>query len=218
MNTLKLSRLALIAITMLVGSATLADRTVKITPTLGSIGVLHQGKKTTIERNQNIDNTIHTDYAKTSRHCPPFCINPVRLTPNVETLGELELLQYLQKVGHDDSIMVIDSRNPASVAKGTIAGSVNIPWSSYDVNKGASDLDVESVFIDKFGVALDKNDNWDFRHAKTLIIFCNGIWCGNAPNNIYFLLEQGYPTDKLKWYRGGMQTWHALGLSTVQGN
>jgi len=215
MNTLKIILLALVTTSALFSQAALADRKVKITPELGSIEVLHLGKKVIIERNQNVNNTVDADYAKTSRHCPPFCIRPIKLTADVETIGELELLQYLKKIGHDKSVMVIDSRNPSSIAKGTIPGSVNIPWSSYDINKGATDLDVESVLADEFGASLDEDDKWDFSQAKTLVIFCNGMWCGNAPNNIYFLLSLGYPADKLKWYRGGMQTWHALGFSTV---
>jgi rhodanese-related sulfurtransferase len=30
------------------------------------------------------------------------------------------------------------------------------------------------------------------------------------------LLKYGYPADKIKWYRGGMQNWTALGLTTVK--
>ena len=27
----------------------------------------------------------------------------------------------------------------------------------------------------------------------------------------------GYPAEKIKWYRGGMQDWEILGLATVKG-
>ncbi len=30
------------------------------------------------------------------------------------------------------------------------------------------------------------------------------------------LLNLGYPPHKLKWYRGGMQSWEQLGLTTVK--
>jgi rhodanese-related sulfurtransferase len=26
----------------------------------------------------------------------------------------------------------------------------------------------------------------------------------------------GYPAHKIHWYRGGMQAWHSLGLTTVK--
>jgi ribosome-associated protein len=48
------------------------------------------------------------------------------------------------------------------------------------------------------------------------VLYCNGIWCGQSPTNIRQLLSLGYPAHKLKWYRGGMQSWKALGLTTVE--
>jgi hypothetical protein len=30
------------------------------------------------------------------------------------------------------------------------------------------------------------------------------------------LLSFGYPAEKIKWFRGGMQTWQVLGLTTVK--
>ncbi|HEB77112.1 MAG TPA: rhodanese-like domain-containing protein, partial [Methylothermaceae bacterium] len=31
---------------------------------------------------------------------------------------------------------------------------------------------------------------------------------------IQLLISLGYPADKIKWYRGGMQAWLSLGLTT----
>ncbi|OQX39275.1 MAG: sulfurtransferase, partial [Candidatus Sedimenticola endophacoides] len=56
---------------------------------------------------------------------------------------------------------------------------------------------------------------WDFRNAKTLVLFCNGIWCPQSSVNIKTLANMGYPAYKLKWYRGGMQSWLSVGLSTI---
>jgi hypothetical protein len=42
------------------------------------------------------------------------------------------------------------------------------------------------------------------------------MWCGQSPTNIRQLLSMGYPADKLKWYRGGMQDWQILGLTVMQ--
>lgn len=192
------------------------DRKVKITPTLGSIEIMHNGKKITIERNQDTKNTIDSNFALTSRPCPPFCIRPIVLAPGVETIGELELMEYLKKADTDKSIMVIDSRTPDWVARGTIPGAINIPWVKLDAKKGATELDIEAIVVDQFGATND--DEWDFANAKTLVLFCNGMWCGQSPRNIYSLLALGYPAEKLKWYRGGMQTWSVLGLSTVKPN
>jgi len=67
----------------------------------------------------------------------------------------------------------------------------------------------------QFGV-VKYNGLWNFQSAKTLVFYCNGPWCGQSPTNIRALLALGYPASKLKWYRGGMQAWKSLGLTTVQ--
>ena len=113
---MKISRL-LISSIIAIGitpSASYADKLkVNITKTLPSIEVMHKGKKITIQRNQNTKNKVSRHYEKTSRPCPPFCINPIKLAPGVDTLGELEVLDYLQKMSAgDQSILVIDSRTP----------------------------------------------------------------------------------------------------------
>ncbi len=54
-----------------------------------------------------------------------------------------------------------------------------------------------------------------FHGAKTLVFYCNDPWCGQSPTNIKQLLALGYPVHKLKWHRGGIQGWKALGLTTV---
>ncbi|OOY44085.1 sulfurtransferase [Solemya velum gill symbiont] len=161
----------------------------------------HNGKKHTISRNQDQKNTVKADFAKTSRKCPPFCIQPISLAPGVETLGEVEVINYIEKMASgDSSILVVDSRTPDWVAKGTIPGAVNLPWTGLNPKIAAGDT--SKVF--------------DFSNAKTLVMFCNGMWCGQSPNNIMNLLKFGYPADKIKWYRGGMQDWEILGLSTVK--
>ena len=199
-------------------SAFAADKTaVKITPDIASVEVMHNGKKTTISRNQNQKNTVNPAFAKTSRKCPPFCIQPAVLAPGVETIAEVEMLDYLSRMsGGDASILVIDSRTPEWVKKGTIPGAVNIPWTALNPAKGADPISIGEIMVDTFG-ARDLEGLWDYSNAKTLVMFCNGMWCGQSPNNIKNLLKFGYPAHKIKWYRGGMQDWEILGLSTIKG-
>jgi len=190
---------------------------VMITADIASVAVKHQGKKVVIKRNQDNKNTINPDYAITSRDCPPFCIKPMKLAEGIETIAELEVLEYLQKVSKGDkSILVIDSRTPNWVKKGTIPGSVNIPWTSLDLEAGGNALSIAEILTDRFGVVFE-DDLYDFSNAKTLVMYCNGMWCGQSPRNIKTLLKFGYPAEKIKWYRGGMQDWHILGLTTVKG-
>ncbi|MDH3899727.1 MAG: rhodanese-like domain-containing protein [Gammaproteobacteria bacterium] len=190
---------------------------VKITRDKAAVEVMYAGKKITIMRNQDQKNTVNKSFAKTSRKCPPFCIQPSTLAPGVETIGEVEMLDYLARMsGGDDSILVVDSRTPDWVKKGTIPGAVNIPWTTLNPAKGASPLDIADVMSGQFG-AKEQEGLWDYTHAKTLVMFCNGMWCGQSPNNIMNLLKFGYPAHKIKWYRGGMQNWEILGLTTVPG-
>jgi rhodanese-related sulfurtransferase len=190
---------------------------VNITPDLASVEVTHDGKKTSISRNQNQKNTVNPDFAKTSRKCPPFCIQPAVVAPGVETIAELEVLEYLGRMNAgDDSILVIDSRTPDWVRRGTIPGAVNIPWTALNPARGADPISIGEIMINEFGVK-ELEGLWDYSSAKTLVMFCNGMWCGQSPNNILNLLKFGYPADRIKWYRGGMQDWEILGLSTVPG-
>ncbi len=194
-----------------------ADLKVKIDQKLASVEVLHNGKKITIQRNQDQQNTIVSDYALTSRACPPFCIQPMELLPSVTTIGELELLELLkQKTSGDNSLLFIDSRTPDWVAKGTIPGSINIPWTKlFSQASSYEPLEVENILTLQFGAVLT-DTIWNFANAKKLIFFCNGPWCGQSPTNIKALVNMGYPAHKIFWYRGGMQAWHSLGLTTVK--
>ena len=219
MKKIILSPLIIIASYLFLHSFAASEENLKvmITGEIGSIVIKHNGKMVEIKRNQDTSNTIHSDYAKTSRSCPPFCIKPIKLLPGIETIGELEMLDYLKKVSDgDDSIIVIDSRTPSWVKKGTIPGSINLPWTLLNTQRGGADpISIISIITDKFGVN-ENDDILDFSGAKTLVLFCNGMWCGQSPNNIKSLVNLGYPAHKLKWYRGGMQNWHTLGLTTVK--
>ncbi|VAW53692.1 hypothetical protein MNBD_GAMMA05-1196 [hydrothermal vent metagenome] len=182
------------------------------------VAVKHDGKTVKISRNQDNKNTINPAFAKTSRPCPPFCIQPATLAPGVETIAEREVIDYVAKMSEgDDSILVVDSRTPDWVKKGTIPGAKNIPWTKLNPAKGADPISILELLEDEFGVT-ESEGLLNFSKAKTLVMFCNGMWCGQSPNNIKNLLKLGYPAHKIKWYRGGMQNWEVLGLTTVPGS
>ena len=67
----------------------------------------------------------------------------------------------------------------------------------------------------RFGVAQGKNTVLDFSQAKDLLLWCNGPWCDQSPRAIKGLLRIGYPPHKIHYYRGGMQMWLLMGLTTV---
>ncbi len=117
--------------------------------------------------------------------------------------------------GGDSSIMLVDSRTEDWVAKGTIPGAVNIPFNKLDQTKGADPLSIGEIMEKQFNVK-SVEGLWDYTNAKTLVLFCNGMWCGQSPTNIKTLIKFGYPPHKIKWYRGGMQDWEILGLTTAK--
>jgi rhodanese-related sulfurtransferase/glutaredoxin len=161
---------------------------VNITADLASVDVMHHGRRITIMRNQNQTNVVNPDFvrtsrkpdfARTSRKCPPFCIQPSELAPGVKTVAELEVLQYLKKVSDGDaSMLVIDSRTPAWVEKGIIPGTVNIPWDVLNIGK-SDPAAVRKILESQLG-AEQRDGFWNFDKAKTLVLFCNGSWCGQC--------------------------------------
>jgi rhodanese-related sulfurtransferase len=165
-------------------------------------------------RNPDNFNQIDPDFSMTSRPCPPYCIQPMQLAPGVETLGELETIEYARKAGKDATLMLIDSRDGDWPQRsGIIPGAVLIPWQ--DLHPAHTDPEkIAETLVFRFG-ASRQGSLWNFENAKTLVFYCNGPWCGQSPTNIKQLLSLGYPAHKLKWYRGGMQDWKVLGLSTV---
>ena len=209
------------------------NKPVGITADLMSVTITHNGQPVEIVRNQDNGNKVIDAFAKTSRPCPPFCIQPMTLAPGVETLGELEVIDYAQKMeAGDSSIMLVDSRTPDWVAKGTIPGAVNIPWTDLVPAKGATTEGITNVMTEQFNVAVAEGADeiaideaiannevssvFDYSGAKTLVMFCNGMWCGQSPASIKTLLKYGYPAERIKWYRDGMQSWEILGFTTAK--
>ena len=191
------------------------EHKVKITPSVGAIEVKHNGQAVRVERNQNQKNQINPAFAKTSRKCPPFCVRPIVTAKGVQTVAELEVIKYMkQRDLGDESILIVDARKASWYQKGTLPDSVNVPFDKINKSKGADEVSIGEA-LETFG-ATEGDKGWDFSKAKTLVLFCNGPWCGQSPLAIAGLLGEGYPADKLKWYRGGMQDWEIVGLTTVK--
>ena len=95
---------------------------VGITKDIMSVTVKTKNGPVEIIRNQDNKAVISPGFAKTSRKCPPFCVQPMKVAPGVETVGELEVVKYLQGGG-----LVIDARTVEWHVKGTIPSSKNIP-------------------------------------------------------------------------------------------
>ncbi|HBQ23638.1 MAG TPA: sulfurtransferase, partial [Gammaproteobacteria bacterium] len=170
-----------------------------------------------ISRNADTGNLVDPAFAKTSRPCPPFCIQPTEpfAPAAVETVTELDVIHAARDSANGDtSVLVVDARTPGWVKKGTIPHSVNVPFTKLNSKALAKDpMAVVDILTGTFGV-VDMDGVLNYDNAKTLYLFCNGAWCGQSPASIRALLTMGYPQSKIKYYRGGMNDWKLLGLTT----
>ena len=80
--------LSLLLITTLSSSA----MDVNITKNIESVVTEHNNEKVTVQRIQQRNNRLDNEFTKTSRECPPFCIQPMYID-KVKTVGELEVLK-----------------------------------------------------------------------------------------------------------------------------
>ena len=183
---------------------------VKITKNISSVTVKHLGKDIEIKRIQDPYHELRDDYTKTSRPCPPFCIHPMKVAPGIKTIGEVELMDYIINYVNKGTGVIVDARLPSWYNVETIPSAINIP---YTLVEGADEMVFEDIF-EALG-AKKVNKKWDFSKAKTLICFCNGVWCDQSPRFIKSMLKAGYPASKMLYYRDGFQGWKLLGLTTV---
>jgi|SRR5579875_1090838 len=110
-------------------------------------------------------------------------IQPIRLHPEIETVGELEVIEHLQA-----GMALIDTRRREAFAAGTIPGARSLPHVELPQRIGELDRDTPAI------------------------LFCNGPQCAATPDAITILLAHGHPARVLRYYRGGMHDWLTLGL------
>ena len=217
------------------GKATALD--VNIAKLLPYVDIQYGGKKVRIMRIQDKDHRIEGGFTKTSRPCPPFCFQPMSVSPGVTTVGEVEVVKFIARKYKTKQGLIVDARTQEWFESGTIPGSVNIPFTVFNVDMDVLELEGDDSAIVRamrlFGVKKNiteqgnffsrlfsgetdnSNKKLDFSKAKDLLVFCNGPWCEQSPRAIHGLLEMGYPPEKLFYYRGGMQLWQMGGFTTV---
>jgi len=180
-------------------SIPLIGKTTAITPNFNSVKVLHEEDEVLIERkllNKNLT-------------CPPFCIEPMNIK-GVTTLGELEVLDFIDKLKEKKGRLFIDVRENNLYERETIPGSINLPFSML---KDGSKYQGEVLRL--LGAKLKKSSvEWSFKRAQRLLIFGDSASTPEAVKSLKTLLRLGYPSSKLYYYRGGVSSWKALGLTT----
>ncbi len=225
----------LIVLSLLFTVSTVQALQVNITQDLPYLYLKFNEKNVKIKRIQDQSNKLEGGFSKTSRKCPPFCIQPFIVAPDVTTIGELELLDFIKEKIKKNTGVLIDARTASWHSKGTIPGSINIPFTTFSLKQSNRKLIKAMEIIGvrhradpiknigfwgslkiKVGMEEEANLNWDFSSAKDIILWCNGMWCGQSPRAIRGLLQLGYPAEKIYYYRGGMQAWKILGLTVIE--
>lgn len=211
--------------------ANAGDVEVKITKQIAYSTIRHGAELVKVQRNQDKDNIIN-EVLQNFTSMPTICVNPISIVDGVATVAELEVIEFMETTYSDGNGVIIDVREPAWYKQGTIPGSINIPFIVFENSTDDPELVevLEGLGVRERGKvgaiqsAIEslgffngdmKTDQWDFSEAKELVIWCNGPWCGQSPDAVRALVTLGYPVEKIKYYRGGMQMWLSLGLTTV---
>ena len=184
---------------------------VKISKDIPFIHTTDSGRTVKVERIQDVKNRLADDYTKTSRPCPPFCIQATKIDPEIENFEELELLDFMAHQVKDGTGIVIDARLRSWFELETIPSAINIP---FPIMQNASRAKAKRIFM-LLGMTVESDGTWNFSKAKELAIFCNGVWCEQSAHFMKGILKHNYPKKKLHYYRSGFQGWKLLGLTTI---
>jgi len=139
---------------------------------------------------------------------------PMQLDVDLETYGELEVLLTLKEMKTNSELLLVDSRQKEWFQYRTIPGAINMPFQYF---KHSNEYEFEFEYaLEYLGAVKDKDGYYDFDNVKTMVLFCNGPWCSQSPDMIFALIKAGYPSEKLKWYRGGMQDWLSAGMTSTR--
>jgi len=189
-----------------------SDIKVKITKDIAYLDVDVMGNSVRIQRIQDIKHKLTNSYAKTSRQCPPFCVQPFEPIKGIQTYGEYEVVDFLKNEVSNNTGVLVDARLPKWYKQGTIPGAINLPFPILNPKTSPEYL---AQVLPLLGVE-KKGKNWSFERAQNLVVFDNGPWCQQGTMAMKHLVGLGYPKSKIRYYRGGMQYWQILGLTVIK--
>ncbi|MEN9011731.1 MAG: rhodanese-like domain-containing protein [Yoonia sp.] len=162
-----------------------------------------------IARVQDNTATLTVEFAQTSRPCPDFCIQPMVPAAGVTPVGELEVIQFLQDDVANNTGLLINARLPDGFSKGALPGAVNVPFAALN-----ADNPYQAEILQALG-AKTSETGLDFANARALLVYGNGPWDAQSSRAVRSLIDAGYPANLIQNYRGGLEDWLHLGLSTV---
>jgi rhodanese-related sulfurtransferase len=177
--------------------------------TEGKASFIFNGERVLIEQNPTTAAEYAARFSGLTPSCDPYCIAPELAAVGIETVVEPQVLDFLIESAGRNKGLLIDARLPADRAMGYIPGSVIIPHTILE-----NDNDTRKDVLKALG-ARAFDDIYNFNDAQNLMIYDGGPSQNDAGLLISYLLEVGYPPEKLSYYRGGMQVWSVLAL-TIQ--
>lgn len=160
------------------------------------------------EQSFSLNTAQIASHYRPSASCNGPCVAPLSAARDVVTIAEREVIEFVTGQIANGTGLLVDSRDPDNRATGFIAASLNIP---------AALLRKNNPFLNDILMAMGgqvTDGALTFAQALPIVVFDDGPSTGDAPAFINLLIDEGYPADKLSYYRGGMLVWTALGLST----
>lgn len=128
-------------------------------------------------------------------------LQPMVPVAGVHPVGEIEVLNAM----NDRESLLVDMREPEDRANGTIPGSMHIVYTEV------------AGRLNELGCTKTAG-KWDCTQAKKVVAFCNGPVCPQSPTAILAMTREGFPADRIYYYRGGMLDWAALGFPIIKGD
>jgi rhodanese-related sulfurtransferase len=128
-------------------------------------------------------------------------LQPLVPVAGVHPVTEIEILHAM----NDRDALLVDMREPEDRANGTIPGSMHIVYTEV------------AGRLNEVGCTKTAG-KWDCSKAKKVFAFCNGPVCPQSPTAILAMTREGFPADRIYYYRGGMLDWDALGFPVVKGD
>jgi len=165
------------------------------------------GKQHNITQSATVDTVRVSQHYQRAIDCGGICLAPMTVSAMIPTVGERDVIAFVSTDVAAGQGLLLDSRSQADRATGYIAGSINVP-----VALLASDNPYLADILIAMG-AKRSGDQMDFTSALPLVVYDDGPTTFDAPQLIEALRDAGYPETKIKYYRGGLQVWTALGLS-----
>jgi rhodanese-related sulfurtransferase len=173
---------------------------------------IFNGQQVSITRDAAQAPALVDRVSQNATSCAESCLAPAQAAPVIDTWGEREVLDFLLDAVSTNTGLLVDARMPETRTSGHIPGSVSLPYETLEPSNGFRTDILVALGAQTTATGLD------FAPARRLVIYDAGPTQDDAGTLVRHLLDAGYPAEKIRYYRGGMLMWAALGLSVQTGS